>query len=150
MAGNGDWQLYGALDFGSWQARNLLLALATMHPPEVEVVPAHPLADLGARAGAAGRRHPGALSGAGARGVRGDVPGAPRGVCMIEFKVCGWFRKKPNATSRNRLAPGFGETPGTLAQACSARVGKPCPPLYADGVSNAAITGASRRLRAEC
>ena len=53
MAGNGDWQLYGALDFGSWQARNLLLALATMRPPEVEVVLAHPLADLGARAVAA-------------------------------------------------------------------------------------------------
>ena len=42
MGGIGDWQLYGALDFGGWQARDLLLALATMHPPEVEVVLAKP------------------------------------------------------------------------------------------------------------
>ena len=112
------------------------------------MVLAVPRAVLGARQGAAGRRHPGALSGAGARGVRGGVPGAPRVVCMIEFKVCGWFRNKHNATSRNRLAPGFGETPGTLAQACSARVGKPCPPLFADGVSNAAITSSRKPNRA--
>ena len=38
VCGIGDWQLYGALDIGSWQARDLLFALATMHPPEVEVV----------------------------------------------------------------------------------------------------------------
>ena len=126
------WQLeftLAAFANEKWQLGFTLVALTNLGRPEVPVLPAHPRALLRARPGAAGRRQPGALPGAGARGVRrsalwrwirllrwGGVPRLPRIVCTADFGSCSWrnldsvrgWEREQSSPSRNLLVPGFG------------------------------------------